>query len=123
MNATNWIPLVVENGRINFLLKHTNHGAHVDFEVYKVTSYVERDIIDYSPNSDELCLYGYVGGPPKLSEITFGGKKEAGYAEGLLVFEEKIDWQMHIKMMTELYTYAEKVLDDLEDDYETKGFR
>ena len=123
MTTTKWIPLVIENGHINFLLKHVNHGSHVDFEVYKVTSYVERDIIDYSPHSEELYLSGYVGGPPKHSEITFGAKEEDGYIGGHIILEEKTDWHLHIQMIKELYAYAEKVIDDLENDYETEGFR
>ena len=74
---------------------------HIDFKVYEVTSW---DIDTNEPIEKDLYLTGTIKWDG-CSHIWFGNEKDGNH-DGYLHLCGKTFWDMHAKLMTDIYQYA-----------------
>jgi len=105
------IPLVVEDGSPQFMMNvEFTEDVNMKFEVYEVQSHDD----DKRPVDLEMYLTGSIKWDG-CSHLWFGNKKDEIYQDGYIHLCGKYFWDLHVKLMKEIWEYAEKNL--VREDY------
>lgn len=109
---TDFIPLIAnQDNQASFLLKIlAATDYHVNFEVWEPQGWLE----DGTPHEPELYLDGTIKWDG-CSHIYFGEKCETGH-DGYLHLCGRHSWELHVKLMTELFDTVGKMIKQRDTD-------